>query len=365
MSSNFSSDFSKLDINNDNSISLEELEIALVQKKIPVSRSVLLSFFNSIDTDRDGQISEDEFKLFCDQRELELRRVFDSVDKDRNGSLDSQEVKLSIQKIGMQVSEKQLEAVMRRLTTTSTNTSPSPSAVSFDQFKQALLILPSVNPSAVFESWRDIDDTIDVSTSGLGRSAKTEVGQSLLQSILSQLYAGGVAGCVSRTATAPLERFKMIVQARAPGSSSHSGGMALEFRKLYSEGGVRSFFKGNGINCVKIAPETATKFFLFEHFKKVLSSGNGNGNGGNVTVGEKFIAGGGAGCGSQLLVYPLEILKTRFTVAAVGTYTSYGDCLAKLFRSEGVRGLYKGCGASTIGIIPYAGTDLMINSLIR
>ena len=34
----------------------------------------------------------------------------------------------------------------------------------------------------------------------------------MVGAILKQLYAGGVAGCVSRTFTAPLERFKMIVQ---------------------------------------------------------------------------------------------------------------------------------------------------------
>lgn len=74
------------------------------------------------------------------------------------------------------------------------------------------------------------------------------------------LLAGAVAGAVSRTCTAPLDRLKVFLQVR--GSEFNS--LTLCFRHLLNEGGWRSFWRGNGINVLKIAPETALKFMAYE-----------------------------------------------------------------------------------------------------
>jgi solute carrier family 25 (mitochondrial phosphate transporter), member 23/24/25/41 len=53
---------------------------------------------------------------------------------------------------------------------------------------------------------------------------------------------------------------------------------------------LKSFFKGNGVNCIKIAPETATKFFFFDFLKNSFCDDPSN-----ITMVERFLSGGVAG----------------------------------------------------------------------
>jgi solute carrier family 25 phosphate transporter 23/24/25/41 len=41
------------------------------------------------------------------------------------------------------------------------------------------------------------------------------------------------------------------------------------------------------------------------------------------------------------------------------------DCFSKTLKAEGPRALYRGCVTSVVGIIPYAGIDLMMSSMLR
>eukprot|EP00918_Siedleckia_nematoides_P041093 GHVU01089186.1.p2 GENE.GHVU01089186.1~~GHVU01089186.1.p2 ORF type:complete len:145 (+),score=25.49 GHVU01089186.1:193-627(+) len=41
-------------------------------------------------------------------------------------------------------------------------------------------------------------------------------------------------------------------------------------RHVYAVGGWRSFFNGNGTNCVKVAPEVAIRLFAYDFFKRQI-----------------------------------------------------------------------------------------------
>lgn len=292
-----------------------------------------------------------EYKAFALNRIAELRAVYDSIDNNNDGHLTTEELRQAANTLGLRISSEQLRELHRRAD------SDHDGRISFDEFSCFLLLLPSVNPRAIFEAF----NVIMIEHAQSEYTPPVEVlsrEQSLLAVLATKLYSGGIAGAISRTVTAPIDRLKMLMQAAPPGQSS--GSLADGLRAIHKEGGLPAYFRGNSVNVLKIAPETAIKFVAFDVGKARLAVDPDN-----VTAAERFVAGGGAGAVAQGCIYPLEICKTRMAVSAPGTYSGIADCLASIVRSEGLPALYAGLSVSVIGIIPYAGIDLSVNSLLK
>ena len=317
--------------------------------KIPISKKEINRLFTSIDANNDQKITFTEFDFFVNIRHNQIKKVFQKIDRDRNGTITSEELRFSVQSLGYTISNDQLRDMMKKLSSDS-------GSITLEKFNDALLLLPCVNPEGIFESYFNVDDAVSEYT--VARDPKSKPKQTLAEAIMQQLYSGSIAGCVSRTVTAPIERLKTLAQAQNPGQKSIS--LIQGIKAIYLEGGIKPFFRGNLANCIKIAPETATKFIFFDEVKKVIAKDVGN-----ITIFEKFLAGGMAGSIAQLTVYPLETLKTRLSVSPPGTYRGISDCFYTILKTEGFFKFYKGAGTSIIGIIPYAGVDLSVNSIFK
>ncbi|KAL0297540.1 UNVERIFIED_CONTAM: Mitochondrial adenine nucleotide transporter ADNT1 [Sesamum radiatum] len=87
------------------------------------------------------------------------------------------------------------------------------------------------------------------------------------RSICKSLFAGGVAGGVSRTAVAPLERLKILLQVQNPHNIKYNG-TVQGLKYIWRTEGLRGLFKGNGTNCARIVPNSAVKFFSYEEASK-------------------------------------------------------------------------------------------------
>ncbi|KER19496.1 hypothetical protein T265_15525, partial [Opisthorchis viverrini] len=168
----------------------------------------------------------------------------------------------------------------------------------------------------------------------------------------------GIAGCVSRTATAPLDRIKLTWQAL--GGKAAEGGLMGSLKKMLREGGVASLWRGNGVNCLKIAPESAIKFQAYEIYKKWLGEIYGDPKNGPISMETKFFSGALAGATSQTIIYPMEVLKTRMCLRKSGQYSSIFDCARKLYHENGWRIFYRGYVPNILGILPYAGIELAL-----
>jgi solute carrier family 25 phosphate transporter 23/24/25/41 len=73
---------------------------------------------------------------------------------------------------------------------------------------------------------------------------------------------------------------------------------------MLAEGGFFSLWRGNGVNILKIAPESAFKFMAYEYGKRMLKGSSNR----ELKIEERFLAGSLAGAVSQSLIYPLEVI---------------------------------------------------------
>lgn len=175
--------------------------------------------------------------------------------------------------------------------------------------------------------------------------------------------AGGVSGAVAKTATAPIERVKLLIQTQDANPKIISGevvrytGIIDCFTRVSREQGIKAFWRGNLTNIIRYFPTQAFNFAFKDTIKAMFPKANKN------TEFFKFFAinmasGGLAGAGSLLIVYPLDYARTRLASdVGVGKQQFSGlvDCLVQTVKSSGLGGLYNGIGVSIIGIIPYRG----------
>lgn len=131
---------------------------------------------------------------------------------------------------------------------------------------------------------------------------------------------------------------------------------------MLKEGGLAGLWRGNGINVIKIAPESAIKFAAYEQCKRFIL---GDRKGAPLEIYERFVAGAMAGGISQTAIYPLEVLKTRLALRKTGQYRGITDAVKKLYAREGIRSFYKGYIPNILGIIPYAGIDLAVYETLK
>lgn len=180
---------------------------------------------------------------------------------------------------------------------------------------------------------------------------------------LRDFCLGGVSGAIAKTATAPMERVKIVLQlqdanARVAAEKRYKGILDVLLR-LPKEEGIASLWRGNAVNCARYFPTQALNFAFKDTFKRTFVRHDPKTDfwkffGGNL------LAGGAAGATSSLFVYPLDFARTRLA-ADVGKkgareYAGFTDCIRKIVKSDNIKGLYRGFGISILGIVVYRAT---------
>ena len=132
-------------------------------------------------------------------------------------------------------------------------------------------------------------------------------------------------------------------------------------RNMLKEGGFQGLWRGNGINVLKIAPESAIKFAAYEQIKRFIKGNSDQ----PLGIYERFLSGSIAGGISQSAIYPLEVLKTRLALRTTGQYNGILDAAYKIYSHEGLLSFYRGYIPNILGILPYAGIDLAVYETLK
>lgn len=128
--------------------------------------------------------------------------------------------------------------------------------------------------------------------------------------------------------------------------------------RIPREQGILSFWRGNLANVIRYFPTQALNFAFKDKYKEIFLGGVDKRTQFWRYFAGNLASGGAAGATSLCFVYPLDFARTRLAadVGKAGAdreFTGLGDCLVKIFRSDGVRGLYQGFSVSVQGIIIY------------
>ncbi|KAK6943590.1 Mitochondrial substrate/solute carrier [Dillenia turbinata] len=176
---------------------------------------------------------------------------------------------------------------------------------------------------------------------------------------LSHLIAGGVAGAVSKTCTAPLARLTILFQVQgmhSDASTLKKASIWHEASRIVREEGFKAFWKGNLVTIAHRLPYSAVNFYAYERYKKFLQSIPGLEShrenwGADVCV--RLLGGGMAGVTAASVSYPLDLVRTRLAAQRnVIYYRGIWHALSTICKDEGFLGLYKGLGATLLGVGP-------------
>jgi len=181
-------------------------------------------------------------------------------------------------------------------------------------------------------------------------------------SFFKDFMAGGVSAAVSKTAVAPIERVKLLLQVQAASTQiakeNQYKGIVDCFVRIPKEQGFGSFWRGNLANVIRYFPTQALNFAFKDIYKQIFLGGVDKNTQFWRYFAGNLASGGAAGASSLCIVYPLDFARTRLAAdIGKGTtdrqYNGLLDCLKKTMKSDGVIGIYRGFGVSVQGIIIY------------
>ncbi|KAI9315862.1 mitochondrial carrier domain-containing protein [Dichotomocladium elegans] len=234
--------------------------------------------------------------------------------------------------------------------------------IDFHEFKNFLLLLPQTNMSEIYRYYQ--------SSTRLSPDAEVTIPPTDETSshALRYLLAGGLAGACSRTCTAPFDRLKVYLITH---QSAHVT-LRQAITTLYQQGGWRGFFVGNGLNVMKIVPESAIKFYSYETGKRVIASAFDYEDKDSIPTGARFMAGGVAGMCSQFSIYPVETLKTRIMslhregkIQNANKNSIIFDTIKSMYARAGIRAFWPGLTLGLVGVFPYQALDLGIYETLK
>lgn len=177
--------------------------------------------------------------------------------------------------------------------------------------------------------------------------------------VATRLLSGAFSGMTAATVTHPMDvvRIRLQTQIQLKGATD-------AIRSVLAENGMRSFYKGYVPAMLSLSPFIAINFATMDTLKNWYF-------GGNLSKKERqeknpfaiLLMGAFSGIVAQTCCYPLDTIRRRMQMAGP-SYSGTIDAFVTIFRTEGLRGYYKGMSANALKVVPnnairFAAFDLL------
>ncbi|XP_022152625.1 probable mitochondrial adenine nucleotide transporter BTL1 isoform X1 [Momordica charantia] len=166
--------------------------------------------------------------------------------------------------------------------------------------------------------------------------------------------AGAAAGIVSTLACHPLE----VLKDRLTVSPEDYPNLSVAVSKIYNSGGIGALYAGILPTLAGMLPYSTSYYFMYETMKKTYCIKKKKNSLNRV---EMLLVGALAGFTASTISFPLEVARKRLMVGAL-----QGKCppnmaaaISEVIREEGLKGLYRGWGASCLKVMPSSGITWM------
>jgi len=182
-------------------------------------------------------------------------------------------------------------------------------------------------------------------------------------SFVENFALSGCAAIISKTAAAPIERVKLLIQNQdemlKQGKLDRAyGGVVDCTKRTMADEGVVSFWRGNLANCIRYFPTQALNFAFKDKIKALFAVQKDASY--TTKLAANIGSGGAAGTLSLTVVYSLDFCRTKLAADSKGKggerqYNGLIDVYRKTLATDGIAGLYRGFAISAVGIFIYRG----------
>lgn len=392
--------FSKLDVKKSGEITLHDFKVALKQLNHPIqdNSDLIQTIFNSFDSNHDKIIDFQDFKKYLTTTDDQILKGFMKIDQDNDGKLNKSDfINYLKNSLNLLPTDNEINQIFNQIDY------KNDGFITFDEFRDFLLLMPRLNGSRMKTAFNFMVEELDLSSDG---------DVTLIHQFLNgfgYFLAGGLSGVVSRTCTAPFDRIKVFLIARTDLTSTvlHSRtliekqvaqGMTTKVieearkkihipnsisnkisepsshkktirspiiqaaRTIWIQGGIKAFYVGNGLNVLKVFPESAIKFGSFEAAKRFLARFEGVDDTSKLSKFSTYLSGGIGGVVAQFSIYPIDTLKFRLQCSNLDSSLKGNALLIQtakqMYQEGGIKMFYRGILVGVSGIFPYAALDL-------
>ncbi|GCC18995.1 hypothetical protein chiPu_0018162 [Chiloscyllium punctatum] len=342
--------FSRLDVNRDGRVDVSEIRAALQARGLHLEPEAQQKIFRSAGKENSDQLDFAEFSNYLRNHEKKLKLAFKSLDKNNDGKIDAAEIVESLKSLGMNINLKKAEKILQSMDEDRTMT------VDWNEWRDHFLFNPATDIQEIVHYWKhstvlDIGDSLTIPDEFTEEEKKTGMWW-------KQLLSGAMAGAVSRTGTAPLDRLKVLMQVlktrMALRKTGQYSGVGDCIKKIMKREGLIAFYKGYIPNILGIIPYAGIDLAIYETLKKTwLNKYAKESADPGVFV---LLACGtiSSSCG-QLASYPLALIRTRMQAQASlegSQQLNMMSLFRKIVAKEGPLGLYRGLAPNFMKVIP-------------